>query len=258
MFIDTHCHFSGRSEQDKERVYNEALKSGVGLMIDTAFDMKSSEEVIEFSASHEGVYAAVGVHPDASKEITPENIKVLKKLSENKKCVLIGEIGLDYHYEPYDKELQKKAFISQMELADEVNLPFTVHSRDCTADLIKILTENKKLIKNGAIMHCYSGSVETAEILLNLGFYMSFSGTLTFKNARNLPEVVKFLPMDRILSETDSPYLSPVPLRGTENESKNVLYVTRKIAEIKNIDVEKTADIIKSNVKTLLKKIDTI
>ena len=107
-------------------------------------------------------------------------------------------------------------------------------------------------------MHCYSGSAETAEILLNLGFYMSFSGTLTFKNARNLPEVVKFLPMDRILSETDSPYLSPVPLRGTENESKNVLYVTRKIAEIKNIDVGKTADIIKSNVKTLLKKIDTI
>ncbi len=255
MFIDTHCHFADRSKENKEEVYLRARENGVLTMIDTAFNMASSYSVLGFANSHEGVYSAIGVHPDSAEEVTDENLEKLKVLSNENKVALIGEIGLDYHYEPYDKDLQKKAFVMQMELAKEVNLPFSVHSRDCTLDLINVLTANKNLLQNGAIMHCYSGSVETAKILLDMGFYISFSGTLTFKNARNLPDVVKYLPMDRILTETDSPYLSPVPFRGEENESKNVVYVARKIAEIKDLTVEKTALAVENNVKTLLKRI---
>lgn len=255
MFIDTHCHLSGKTEEEKLKIRSDAENVGVKIVIDTAYDTSSSKEVAEFASKTDGVYCAVGVHPDACGEINTESLRVLKELSSLDKCVLIGEIGLDYHYEPFDKKAQEYAFTAQMALANEVGLPFTVHSRDCTADLIGILTENKSLITNGAIMHCYSGSVETARILLDLGFYVSFSGTLTFKNARALPEVAKFLPMDRILTETDSPYLAPVPFRGTENAPKNVAYVARKIAEIKGVETEKIEEAVLNNALTVLKKL---
>ena len=193
------------------------------------------------------------IHPDAFEEVTEENVALIKPIFSNPKCIGVGEIGLDYHYGK-DKDGQKRAFERQILLADELSLPFSVHSRDCTEDMINILKANKNHINNGGIMHCYSGSVETAKILLDLGFYISFSGTLTFKNARALPEVCSYLPLDRILSETDSPYLSPVPFRGTVNEPKNVVFVAQKIAEIKGQEIGLICSQIRKNTLDLFKK----
>ena len=254
MYTDTHCHFAEHEGYDKDGAYARALDNKVDLMIDVAFDVASSFCAQEFAKDKEGVYFLAGIHPDAFEEVTEENLSLIKPIFSNPKCVGVGELGLDYHYGK-DKEGQKRAFVRQMELADELKLPFSVHSRDCTEDMINILKGNKNLIANGGIMHCYSGSVETAKILLDLGFYISFSGTLTFKNARALPEVCSFFPLDRILTETDSPYLAPVPFRGTVNEPKNVALVAQKIAEIKGEQLELVCQTIRKNTLELFKKI---
>ena len=208
MFTDTHCHFSEHPDFDADGAYKRAIDGGVDLMINVAFDVKSSFDCMEFASSHKGVYFTAGIHPDSAKEVTEENLNLIKPAFFNEKCLGVGEIGLDYHYGK-DREEQIKAFVRQIELADELKLPFSVHSRDCTQDMIDVLKANRSLINNGAIMHCYSGSLESAKIYLDLGFYISFSGTLTFKNARSLPEVCAYTPIDRILSETDTPYLAP-------------------------------------------------
>jgi TatD DNase family protein len=254
MFTDTHCHFSEHPDFDAEGAYVGAVENGVDLMINVAFDVKSSFDCMDFASKHNGVYFTAGIHPDSAEEVTEENLKKLMPIFSNEKCLGVGEIGLDYHYGK-DKETQIKGFVRQIELANELSLPFSVHSRDCTQDMVDVLKANRSLINNGAIMHCYSGSLESAKIYLDLGFYISFSGTLTFKNARSLPEVCAYLPMDRILSETDTPYLAPVPLRGTINEPKNVRFVAEKIAEIKNLSVEDVAKAIRNNATNLYKKL---
>lgn len=254
MFTDTHCHFSEHDGYDRDGAYARALENGVDLMVDVAFDVKSCFSCKDFANAHDGVYFTAGIHPDAFDEVTEENLIKITPVFKDAKCLGVGEIGLDYHYGK-DKIGQQKAFVRQMEFASAMALPFAVHSRDCTEDMVRILKENRHYIKNGGIMHCYSGSVETAKILLDLGFYISFSGTLTFKNARQLPEVCDYLPTDRILSETDSPYLAPVPLRGTVNEPKNVRFVTEKIAEIKGLSVDETAKVIRQNTMDLFKKL---
>ena len=254
MFTDTHCHFAEHEGYDSDGAYVRALENDVDLLIDVAFDVASSFKAEKFADGKEGVYFLAGVHPDAFEEVTEENIARIKPIFANPKCIGVGEIGLDYHYGK-DKDGQKRAFERQILLASELSLPFSVHSRDCTEDMINVLKANKNHITNGGIMHCYSGSVETAKILLDLGFYISFSGTLTFKNARALPEVCDYLPLDRILSETDSPYLAPVPLRGTVNEPRNVTLVAKKIAEIKGQDVETVCHAIRKNTLDLFKKI---
>ena len=254
MYTDTHCHFAEHEGYDSDGAYARALENKVDLMIDVAFDVASSFATQKFASGKDGVYFLAGIHPDAFEEVTEENIALIKPIFSNPKCLGVGEIGLDYHYGK-DKEGQKRAFERQILLADELKLPFSVHSRDCTEDMINILKANKQRINNGGIMHCYSGSVETAKILLDLGFYISFSGTLTFKNARALPEVCSYLPLDRILSETDSPYLSPVPFRGTVNEPKNVAFVAQKIAEIKEQAIDVVCSQIRQNTLDLFKKI---
>ena len=254
MFTDTHCHFSEHPDFDAEGAYKRAIDGDVDLMINVAFDVKSSFDCMEFASSHKGVYFTAGIHPDSAKEVTEENLNLIKPVFFNEKCLGVGEIGLDYHYGK-DKEEQIKAFVRQIELADELKLPFSVHSRDCTQDMIDVLKANRSLINNGAIMHCYSGSLESAKIYLDLGFYISFSGTLTFKNARSLPEVCAYTPIDRILSETDTPYLAPVPLRGTVNEPKNVRFVAEKIAQIKDLSLIEVATAIRNNTLNLYKKL---
>ncbi len=254
MYTDTHCHFAEHEGYDSEGAYTRARENNVDLLIDVAFDVASSFAVEKFANDKDGVYFLAGIHPDAFEEVTEENVALIKPIFSNPKCIGVGEIGLDYHYGK-DKDGQKRAFERQILLADELSLPFSVHSRDCTEDMINILKANKNHINNGGIMHCYSGSVETAKILLDLGFYISFSGTLTFKNARALPEVCSYLPLDRILSETDSPYLSPVPFRGTVNEPKNVVFVAQKIAEIKGQEIGLICSQIRKNTLDLFKKI---
>ncbi len=255
MFTDTHCHLFENDETNKNLIYDTAINDGVSLMVDIGYNMQSSITASEYCKDKKGLYFACGIHPDSCDETTDENLKVLKELSKSEKCVAIGEIGLDYHFEPFDKNKQQDAFIKQLILANEVNLPISIHSRDCTFDMVEILKANKSLLNNGGIMHCYSGSKETAKILLDLGLNISFSGVLTFKNASNLVEVCSYCPFDKILSETDSPYLAPVPMRGKVNEPKFVKFVTSKIAEIKGESISKTAEIIRENTLKLFTKI---
>lgn len=187
------------------------------------------------------------MHPD---ECNFENVDIsfIKKYAENKKVVAIGEIGLDYHYPETSKETQKKFFIKQIQLANELSLPVVIHSRDADMDMLEILKQNK--INKNFVMHCFSSSVEVAKEIIKLDGYISFSGTVTFKNAKKLVEAVKIVPEERLLVETDCPYLTPEPNRGKRNEPQNVWDTLRKISEIRNINVEKLAYITNKNTKT--------
>jgi TatD DNase family protein len=179
----------------------------------------------------------------------------ISALTSHEKCLAVGEIGLDYYWKPFDKEKQKEVFIKQIELANQSKLPICIHSRDATLDTLTILKENKSKLSNGLVFHCFSGSVETAREVLDLGSYISFAGPLTFKNSRYTVEVAKFAPEDRCLTETDSPYLAPHPLRGTVNSPKNVSIIAAFLASVKGMEVERLAEQVFKNAKTLFKKL---
>ncbi len=253
--IDTHCHLSDERYPDKGAVVDEYLASGVGIAVNAGYDMASSKAGAVLSKTYPSVFFTVGVHPDNAENATEENMKILADLSRDEKCLAVGEIGLDFHYTPYDEEAQKRAFSRQILLAKEVGLPFAVHMRDATKETVDLLSAHKNDF-SAAVMHCYSGSVETAKILLDLGMYFSFSGTLTFKNARGLKEVARFLPEDRILTETDSPYLAPEPYRGKENRPAYVCRVLEALAEIRGENVRKTAERVFKNARTVFPKLD--
>ena len=255
MFIDTHCHLCDERFEKTEVVEKNYLTEGVEYAINVGYDLQSSIKVSEQAERLKSTYFMVGIHPDSANQLTTKSLDFLAELSKHERCVGIGEIGLDYHYDGYDKEAQKKAFISQMELAKCLGLPISIHRRDCTGDMISLLKENKGLLSNGGIMHCFSGSVETSREVLNLGLNISFAGTITFKNANGLLDVVKYVPSEYMLSETDSPYLTPSPYRGQLNEPKMVKYVVEKISELKNLELEETAKIIKENARRVFKKI---
>ena len=193
------------------------------------------------------IYAAVGVHPSDTEELNEEKMAWLKEVSKKEKVVAIGEIGLDYYWPEPDREIQKKWFIRQMELAQEVNLPVIIHSRDAAQDTIEIL---KQFPANGVI-HCYSYTKESAKEFLKMGYYFGIGGVLTFKNAKKLKEAVMEIPMDRILLETDSPYLAPEPNRGKRNSSLNIPYVVKELAQLKGITEEEVINITTENTKRL-------
>lgn len=245
MFTDTHCHISKEDYDDIERVIEEATTSGITKMINNGSNMETIKEVLKIAEAHENVYAAIGIHPEATSEYTEENIGYLEKNIEE--SVAIGEIGLDYHYDGFDKERQLALFEAQLALADKYNKPVIVHSRDATEDTIKTL---KKYPNVRGSIHCFAGSLETARIYLNLGYKLGFGGVVTFKNAK-LKNVLKELPLDAILLETDSPYLSPEPVRGTQNAPKNVYHIAKFIAEIKGISLEELSNITEANVHQL-------
>ena len=255
MFVDTHCHLTDDKYEDFNLIYQNLVENDISIAINMGCDLSSSIAGKELAEKYDKIYFGVGVHPSEIDKFSSSDFDEFVKLSKNDKCLAIGEIGLDYHYDNIDKESQKKLFVSQLELAKTLKLPVSIHSRDCTEDMLKLLKENKNLLEYGAVMHCFSGSLETAKILLNLGLFISFSGTLTFKNAKNLLEVANYLPLDKCLTETDSPYLSPEPFRGKLNEPKNVKFVLSKLAFIKNLSVEKMADIVLENTKNLFYKL---
>ncbi|MDY6367511.1 MAG: TatD family hydrolase [Clostridia bacterium] len=252
MLVDTHCHIDGEEYENKAEVVARANENGVGVLINSGSNVKTSLNSFELSKTFSSVYFSAGVHPDDAENFDERAYSKIKELSNDDKCVGIGEIGLDYHYTPYDESKQKSAFIKQIELANEVRLPVIIHSRDATSDTLEIV---KKYKPYSGTMHCFSGSVETAKEYLNLGFYLSFGGTLTFKNNVKTVEVLKNTPLDRILTETDSPYLSPEPKRGRLNEPANVRFVVEKIAQIKNIAIEEVERIVYENTLRLFHKI---
>lgn len=253
--IDSHAHLT---DERFKNDFDDFMKrcSELSAVISASYDYLSSKESVELSKKFDFVYSAVGIHPENVDNFY-DDFEKIKKLATEKKVVAIGEIGLDYHFleELPEKErqshkiLQKEAFVKQLELAESLNLPVVIHSRDAIADTIEILKQHP--LSRKSLLHCYSGSLQSAEILMKMGFSFSFGGVVTFKNAKNVVEVVKNLPLERILLETDCPYMAPEPFRGTRNEPKNVVYIADKISKIKEISIEEVATATTENAKKL-------
>lgn len=256
MFVDTHCHLDDEKFSDVSEVIQKMRAEKVKIAIDMGCDFKSSKRAESLSELYSEVYFAAGVHPENVTEDYKKELKKIEKLLSEKRCVAVGEIGLDYHYEPFNRELQKEVFALQLELANAYDLPVSIHSRDATEDTLRILKDNKNKLKHSGVMHCFSGSVETAKELLKLGFYFGFGGTVTFKNSVKAVECAEFLPADAILTETDSPYLAPVPKRGSLNEPTNIPLILKKLSEIKGIDEEVLKNRVYLNTLDLFYKIE--
>ncbi|MBE5743893.1 MAG: TatD family deoxyribonuclease [Clostridiales bacterium] len=249
MFIDSHAHLTDpKLFPQIEEVRSGYIGNGVGLVVDVGCCLESSYNVSKNAETYDEVYFTAGCHPDACNEVDSKALEKIEELSKHKKCLAIGEIGLDYYYEGYDRELQKKAFISQLELAVKLDMPVIIHSRDAWQDTVDILKEYAPKLKKGFLMHCYSGSIEIAKILLKLGAYFSFGGALTFKNSKK-SEVAKALPIDRIFLETDCPFMAPVPYRGKINEPKFVVEVYKFLAGVYNLPLETLETQIEENFR---------
>lgn len=246
MLFDTHAHYDdSRFDNDRDKVINSLGADGVTKIINVGSDMKTSQKSIELSDRYDFIYASVGVHPSETGNMTEADIETLYKMvKDNPKVRAIGEIGLDYHYDDTDPEIQKKWFIRQLRLAKELDMPVIIHDRDSKGESIEILKREK--VSNG-VMHCFSGSAETAGELLKMGFMISFTGVLTFKNARRAAEACRAIPIERLMIETDCPYMSPEPHRGERNYSGYVRYVAQKVADIKGMSLEETARITMEN-----------
>lgn len=253
MLFDTHAHYDDeRFSEDRNEAINRAYESGVSYIINAGSDIATSAESVSIAHEYNFIYAAVGVHPHNVEGMTDNDLKPLEELASNKQVVAIGEIGLDYYYDNSPRESQKVWFAKQISLAKDLNLPIIVHNRDSHQDAMDIIRrENAKEV--GGVFHCYSGSVEMARELLNNNFYISIGGPVTFKNVRKSIDVVKFVPEDRLLIETDCPYLTPEPYRGKRNESCYIRFIAEKIAEIKGVSFEKIAMATTENAKRLFR-----
>lgn len=247
MYIDTHAHYDDeRYEGDLDELLGGLSKNGVELIINAGSNMESSLKGICLAEKYDFFYTAVGVHPHEADKMTEADIEKLRKKSSHPKVVAIGEIGLDYYYDYSKRQTQKKWFIKQLELARTVKKPVVIHSRDAAQEVFDILREHNGGV-NGGVIHCYSGSVEMALGYIEMGFYIGIGGVVTFKNAKKLIEVVEKVPLNRILLETDCPYLSPEPVRGKRNDSGNLRYIAQKVAEIKQISVEELLKVTNCN-----------
>lgn len=252
-YFESHAHYDDkRFKEDREELLRELLPAcGVSHVINIGCDVKSSEMSVHMAEKYDYIYAAVGVHPHELYDMSSQTIDKLRKLSEHKKVVAIGEIGLDYYYNTHPREFQRFWFIQQLRLAEETGLPVVIHSREASQDTFNIIERSK--VRRGSI-HCYSGSAEMAKEYVKMGFHIGVGGVVTFPNAKKLVEVVEAIPLESILIETDCPYLSPAPNRGKRNDSRNLKYVVDKIAEIKGVTPEKVAEITKNNAETLFFK----
>ena len=247
MYFDTHTHLDDdKFREDREAVIAKVRESGVELAVNVGSGIEESESSIALAERYDFIYAAVGVHPGNTGTMTDEDLEKIKQMASHKKVVAIGEIGLDYYYDEPERDVQKIWFRKQLELAKELNMPYIIHDREAHADTLDIIRE---VGYTKGVMHCYSGSVEMAKVLLKMGFYISIAGQVTFKNAPKLQEVAKFVPVENLLIETDSPYLTPVPFRGKRNDSSNVAYTCAKIAELKGMDAKELAKITLENGK---------
>lgn len=248
MIFNVHTHLNDNQEFDNaEELIQECLNNKVNKLVVIGYDVKSSFRAIELANKFESVYAAIGIHPsDILKEgNTIEEIE--KLINKSNKIVAIGEIGLDYHWENNpSREDQIKYFKEQIKLANKYNLPIIIHSRDAMGDTVSVLKEMKEYYKKG-IMHCYAGSIETSKELEKLGFYFSFAGPLTYKNANELRKVAAYISLDKILIETDDPYLTPTPHRGKTNHPSYVIYVAEELAKVKNITYDEICNITYNN-----------
>ena len=251
MLIDSHAHLDDRRfDRDRDRLIKSLKELGVELVINPGADLSSSIKAVSLAEEYDNIYAAVGVHPHSAKEMDESTIGLLKSFTNREKVIAIGEIGLDYYYDNSPRDVQRKRFIEQLNLAKEVNLPVIIHSREANKDTFDILKEAQDGSLRG-VMHCFSGSVEMAMEYIKLGFYISLAGPVTFKNAKIPKEVAKAVPLDKLMIETDAPYLTPEPYRGKRNEPIYVRYVAGTIAELKGLTFEEVAKQTAENTKRL-------
>jgi len=253
--IDTHAHLDMKGYKNVEELVERAKKEGVNRIINISSSLSSNSSVIELTGKYDNIYGSLGVHPHDSKEVSVDIIDFIKKNAKyNNKIVAIGEIGLDFHYMHSPKEDQISSFRNFLQIAQELELPVIIHDREAHEETLKILNEENKGILKG-VFHCFSGDVNFARKVLDIGFYISVTGIVTFKNAKVTHDVVKFVPLERILVETDCPFLSPEPNRGKRNEPSFVKFVAMKIAELKDKELSEIAEITTKNAYDLFKKL---
>ena len=250
MLFDTHAHMDDRAfDEDRAQLLAALPEQGLALVMNPGCSLESSRNVVKIAADYDYIYGAVGSHPDVADEVNEAVIEEYRTLCKlNPKVKAIGEIGLDYHYEDIPREIQLKAFRMQMELARELNLPVIVHERDAHEDGMAVIREFPEVT---GVFHCYSGSAEMARQLVNMGWYIGFTGVLTFKNARKAVEVASSIPLDRIVLETDCPYMAPEPFRGKRNDPGKLYRMAEKLAEIRGLTVEEIHNITLENGKRL-------
>ena len=254
--FDSHSHYNDEKfDNDRDEIIKETLNSGVSNFIVAGYNIEGSKKAVNIADLYDELYATVGISPNDVQEIQDEKeqLNIIEQLALNKKVVAIGEVGLDYYWNKENKEVQKSMFIEQIEIANKLKLPIVIHTRDAVSDTLEILKEHT--VNKRGVFHCCPLNRELVKEALKLGYYISLSGVITFKNAKNAEEIINLIPEDRLLIETDSPYLAPEPVRGTRNNSMNVKYVAEKIALVKNKTVEEIADITFNNTKRIFEKI---
>lgn len=248
MFIDVHAHLDDKAfHKDREEVLQRIKEAGI-IVVNAGADIKSSYFSVELAEKYDFIYACVGVHPHDAAKVPKDYLRELEELAKHPKVIAIGEIGLDYYYEFSDRKIQQKVFLEQLELAESLNLPVVIHNRDAHQDTLNTLRKSAPI---KGLMHCYSGSLELARELLKLGFYFSFGGVITFKNAKKPKEVASQLPLDRILLETDCPYLSPEPYRGKRNDPTRIPIIAEVLAKLRETSVQEIEDTTFSNFTKL-------
>jgi len=256
--FDSHAHLDDEKfDEDREELIDQIKQSGINNLISAGYSLEGSKKAAELSNKYDFIYATCGISPNDIPQTEEELGIILQQIKEiakqNSKIIAIGEIGLDYYWNKDNKDLQKKAFIEQINLANELNLPIVIHTREAVIDTIEILKDNE--VKNKGVFHCCPLNRELVKEALKLDFYISFAGPVTFKNSKNANEIIEMVPLEKILIETDSPYLSPEPLRGRRNDSRNVKHVAQKIAEVKGVSIEEIAKSTYENTKKVFKDI---
>lgn len=246
--FDTHAHYDdSRFDEDRDELIASLSEKGVSHIVNCGCDFKSSLTTVALAEKYDFIYAAVGVHAHEAEEATEGDLAEIERLYEKEKVVAVGEVGLDYHYDFSPRERQLEIFERQLILANRLDLPVIVHDREAHEDTMNLL----KKYKPKGVVHCFSGSAEMAKEIVKLGMYIGIGGAVTFKNAKKPVEVVEYLPLDRLLLETDAPYMTPVPFRGQRCDSAHITYTAEKIAEIKGIDTQELIDICNKNAKNL-------
>ena len=255
MYIDTHCHLTDERYEDLDVVVEEYQKNKVAYALTMGCSAEDTLSSLSLAKKYQSVYFGAGIHPSDIKEANLTDLDKIRAFARDDKCVCIGEVGLDYYWDKSYIDKQKEFLLAQLEIAKETRLPFSFHSREATEDTIKLLKDNKEKLTYGGVIHCFSGSKETAKEVVKLGLKIGIGGTVTFKNARNILEVIDYLSTEDILTETDSPYLSPEPYRGRTNSPTNIPIIVDFIARRKNLAMEDLAKKVLSNAKNLFTKL---
>lgn len=252
MIFESHAHYdSEQFSEDREEILSAMPEQGVGTIVNSCADWDSITEVPDLVKKYSFMYAAVGMHPDEVGDLNEERFSYLKKQCQQEKVVAVGEIGLDYYWDNESHDVQKEWFVRQLDLARELDLPVIIHSRDAAADTLEIMKEHAKGLRG--VIHCFSYSKELAREYVKMGFYIGVGGVVTFNNGKKLKEVVEEIPLEKILLETDCPYLAPVPYRGKRNSSPYLSYVAQAIADIKGVTYEEVVAQTEQNGKELFR-----